>query len=470
VLAARLLKEDDVEPLAEAVLTVLERVGVLCQNQELTRALEAAGAQPERGSEIVRFPRRVVAEFVEGLRRENEGRNGWQEAPLTPAPAIISGQVAQFYYDDAARQARSACQEHFITLTKFGDALHGEEGVGHSLSLTDVPPLLEPLHAGLLLAEYAHRPHAPFAWNVRQNDYLIEMGEILGLENWVNHGAICFAHPLRFDRDCADRFVRRVREGVPTGLTGMPVAGATTPVSLEGFIAVSCAEHIATWFAARAVNPRVPLAGSMWAGSVDMKTGTVSYSAPDAMLYGFAAVEFLRRWCGMLVPVGAGDYCEARVPGVYTALEKAYKSVLSSAFTGQPLAAGGGLIDNGRTLSPVQLLLDRDFAVAMAHYGRTANPVPENLCLDTIEQVGIGLKTNYLEAEHTLRHFRVALWLPEILDRSGWRGMATEEAVTEKALGKFRNLLSEYRKPEGRQDQLAAMRAVLERARRELLR
>lgn len=469
MIAGHLLREDDTEPLAEAVLTVLERVGVLCQNEELRRALEAAGAQPEHGSEIVRFPRHVVRKFVEGLRRESEGRDQWPDAFHAPTPATVSCQVAQFYYDDAARQLRSANREHFITLTKFGDALHGDQGVGHSLSLTDVPPLLEPLHAGLLLAEYAHRPHAPFAWNVRQNDYLIEMGEILGLENWVNHGAICFAHPLRFDRDCADRFVRRVKEGVPTGLTGMPVAGATTPVTLEGFIAVSCAEHVATWFAARALNPRVPLGGSMWAGTIDMKTGTVSYSAPDAMVYGAAAVEFLRRWCGMLVPLGTGDYCEARVPGVYAALEKVYKSLLASLLTGQPLAAGTGLVDNGRALSPVQLLLDRDFAVALSCLGRKANPTLENLALDTIEQIGPGLNTNYLEAEHTVRHFRAALWLPEILDRSGWRGMETEEAVMEKAVQELRDLLAAYRKPEGRDEQLAAMRAVLERAQKELL-
>ncbi|MCX7598140.1 MAG: trimethylamine methyltransferase family protein [Armatimonadetes bacterium] len=466
--AKYLLKESDVEPLAEAVLRVLEQVGVLCQNDELRKALQEGGAQPDPSSEIVRFPRRVIENFVEGLRRENEGRDQWDNNPRAPEPAIISGQVAQFYYDDAAGQIRSASREHFITLTKFGDALHGHQGVGHSLSLTDVPPLLEPLYAGLLLAEYAHRPHAPFAWNVRQNDYLIEMGQILGLENWVSHGAICFAHPLRFDRDCADRFVRRVKEGVPTGLTGMPVAGATTPVTLEGFIAVACAEHVATWFAARALNPEVSLGGSMWAGTVDMKTGTVSYSAPDAMVYGAAAVEFLRRWCGMLVPLGAGDYCESRVPGAYTALEKVHKSLFASLLTGQPLAAGTGLIDNGRALSPVQLLLDRDFATALSHLGRPMNPTAEHLALDTIEQVGVGLDTNYLEAEHTLRHFRAALWLPEILDRSGWRGMETEEAVMEKALGKFHALLAEYRKPEGREEQLAAMRGVLERAHKEL--
>jgi trimethylamine:corrinoid methyltransferase-like protein len=39
-----------------------------------------------------------------------------------------------------------------------------------------------------------------------------------------------------------------VKAGVPTGLTAMPVAGVTAPVTVEGFIVVASAEYIATWF------------------------------------------------------------------------------------------------------------------------------------------------------------------------------------------------------------------------------
>jgi hypothetical protein len=65
----------------------------------------------------------------------------------------------------------------------------------------------------LLLAEYARKPAGAFAWNVRQVDYLIEMGEILGIENWFTWGAICFAHPLRFDKDV--RFANLIPPPVP---------------------------------------------------------------------------------------------------------------------------------------------------------------------------------------------------------------------------------------------------------------
>ena len=41
--------------------------------------------------------------------------------------------------------------------------------------------------------------------------------------------------------------------------------------------------------------------------------------------------------------------------------------------------------------------------------------------------------------------------------------------MLDRAQDRIRNLLERYRKPEGREDQLAGMRAVVERARRELM-
>lgn len=466
-----LMKDQDVEPLAEGVMSVLERVGVLCENDELCRALAEWGAEVDFERQRVRFPRRAVGEFVDGLRKEfSEQPHSRGEAFGAPGLAGISTQVAQLYHDAETDETRSSDGAGFVELVKLGSVLHPDSPVGHVLSMTDVPPLLEPFRAGLLLAEWATIPGAPFVWRVDQVDWMIEMGHALGRENWFTWGAVCFAHPLRFDRDTVGKFVRRVREGTPTGLTGMPVAGVSTPVTVEGFVVVSTAEHVATWIACRALNPTVALSGSMWGGSVDMKTGAVSYSAPDAMLYSFAAVEFIRRWTGFRMPVGSGEYCDAKKPSLYAALEKAYKAMTVSAFTGQPASPGTGLIDEGKTMSAVQFLLDREFALATASLSRTLDPTPENLGLEAAFEVGIGLETNYLETQHTLRHFRDCLWLPRIIERVRWNGAETEARAIEAAKVKLRELIAQYRKPEDREERLAAMRQVYERAKAALLR
>lgn len=468
---ASLLQDDHVEPLADGVLAVLEQVGILCQNEGLATALDRAGARVDFEAQRVRFPRQMVNEYVARFRVE------YGEAELQPAqsfhpPALPSmeTQVAQHMYDHAKRQRRSGNTRDFITCIQLGDVLHGERGVGHALLSTDVPPLLEPLNAALLLAEYAHHPKGAYPWNYRQIDYLIEMAEIMGEPKLWSWGALCFAHPLRLDKDVVNRMVRMAKEGVSVGITAMPVAGISTPVTVEGFIAVAAAEVVAVWIAARAINPQCPLGGSMWAGTVDMATGGVSYSAFDAMYYAFAVCEFIRRWTGINFPPGSGEYSDAKVPGMYAALEKHYKAMTVAAFTGRHPGVGQGMLECGKVLAPVQMMIERDLAASLGQYGRELAPTAENIALPTILDVDLGLHKNFLQSTHTLEHFRQTLWLPQLVDRSGYSGPPQDEALLDRAQVKVEEALEQYVKPEGREDKLEQMRAVMERAGKELAR
>jgi len=461
-----MLRDEDIEPLGDAVCRVLEEVGVLCENAELLQALQDAGARVDAAAQRAWFPAEIIRRFVESLRKETPPSPRCIEPEPFPEIGLpgIGAQVAQFYYDVEQSEKRQGNRGDFVTLIRLGEVLHGDRGVGHALLLTDVPAMIEPLEAGVLLAESARNPSPPFAWNVRQVDYLLEMGHVLGRRNWVTWGAICFAHPLRFDRDVADKFVRKVRLGLATGLTAMPVAGVTAPVTLEGFIAVAAAEHVATWFAVRAINPECPLSGSMWAATADMRGG-VSYNAFDAMLYAFATAEFLRRWTGRAVTVGGGEYCDAREPGWFAAMEKLCKAMMIAAFQGRPAGIGQGMLECGKTICPEQLLIERDLTHGLRFLSRQVRPTPESLALDAVADVGIGLEKSYLEVRHTLEHFRSSLWLPELIDRAGWNGPGTDETLLQRAVEKKHALLAEYRQPDRDPDELHALRGIVERAR-----
>jgi len=464
-----LLQTSDIDALGDGVFRVLDRVGVLCQNREMLTALQQAGAQVDFERETALFPRPMCETLLDQIQSESD-RVETKASTAFRAPGLphLGTQIAQFFYDYETGERRSGNRKDFVDLIKFGSALHPDTPVGHSLLMTDVPPMLEPLEAAVLLAEYAHRPSPAFAWHVDQVDYLIEMGEVLGIPDWFSWGAICFAHPLRFDRDVADKFVRRVRLGVPTGLTAMPVAGVTTPVPVAGFIAVAAAEIFATWLAARAINPDVPLAGSIWGGAMDMKTGAVSYCSFDAMRYAFTLSEFLRKWTGKTVHVGGGEYCDAKQPGYFAALEKAYKAMSIAAFTGQHPGVGQGMLEEGKTLCPAQLLLEREFSSGVGRFGAPIAVSEETLCLETIFDVGFGLRTNHMDTEQTLQHFREHLWCPEHFDQSGWNGPETDAAVLSRMQNQVNDYLSAYQKPEVDPEGLEKMRDVVARAEKAL--
>jgi trimethylamine--corrinoid protein Co-methyltransferase len=460
----------DTEALGEGVFGILEKVGMCFQNAEILFALEESGAQVNHTEQTVIFPRPLLLEFVDNLRKETATRALAEERFHAPALPTVTGSVAQFIYDHDRKQTRPGRRDDLVAAVKLGEALHPAEPVGHALVLTEMPPLIEPLEAALVLAEYASIPAAPFAWDIRQAPYLEKMGNLLGLERWYSLGAVCIAHPLCFDRNTADRYVHMMRHGLrPAGLTSMPVAGVSAPVTVEGFLALTAAEFLAAWIVGRALNPNISLGGSMWAGTSDMQTGHVSYSSFDSMFYAIATMQFLRAWCGVTVSVGGGEYCASRIPGLYAALEKAYKAMTIAAFTGAHPTIGEGMLDSGKAFSAEQLILDREFGLGVQQFAREIAPTDENIALDAIVEIGRGAGGSHLTTDHTALRFRDSLWLPHLLSRKGWTGCEDETTRIERYHEEALMLTQQAHKPEGREDVLEAMRKVVEKAKSDLI-
>ena len=127
------------------------------------------------------------------------------------------------------------------------------------------------------------------------------------------------------------------------------------------------------------------------------------------------------------------------------------------------------MLECGKTLCPAQLLLERELSLGVNIFGRSIDPTDDNISLDAILDIGIGFERSHIETEHTLRHFSSSLWLPELIDRSGWNGFEGEEEMLRKAQARVNELIAEYKKPEVDEEKLARMRKVVERARKEML-
>jgi trimethylamine--corrinoid protein Co-methyltransferase len=440
-------------------------------------ALEKAGAKVDYAAERAWLPRRMVQEVIEAQKhRASPEERQLPNRIRAPGLPGLGCQVAQFYLDWAKKERRAGTRDDLVKMVKLGDVLHGGGSVGHCLLMRDVPAPIEPIVACALLIEYARSPGHTYPHYAEQFDYLMEIGEIYeGRIDRFLIGGIFITSPLRVCRRAADFMARRLKLGMECYMGTMACAGASVPVTLAGAIVVAAAEILGTWACIHAMRPEAQFRASIAAGSVDMRSGNTSYCSPEAMLLNLGTAEFFRRICGKRIGIaGASDYSDAKFPGLAAAYEKAFKVMTVSAFTGVQPPVGEGMLESGKTLSPEQLLIEREVT---QHIQRLANPLDvsdEALALDAIREATSSVGQTFINTEHTLHHFRAALWHPGLLNRGVWQSFAvnaaTEREIVDRAHEMVEEKVAQYVPPPVGEDKLKAIRKVVERARRKLCR
>ncbi|MBT3377997.1 MAG: hypothetical protein HN742_38970 [Lentisphaerae bacterium] len=487
----RVLTDSDVEILVDGVCEVLEKQGFCCENHDILHAFQQAGAQVDLDQQVARFPDPLIREFAESVRAED--KSTWCDQlspdnreiiysgyhPYAPneefrAPRLpyMFHNLSTYYYDDDTRTRRLGNHDDFINLVKLGDVLHPDDGVGHILNLAgDTPAPIEPLEAALVLLEHANKPRGVYVHDIRQIEYLEEIEEIFEITDphWHWMANICPSSPLKLDRLAAERYVHMLKTGIhPAKLAAMPVAGVNMPVTSAGSIVIIAAEFMVLWFAARLLqSKKIPLTGMPILGTMDLATADVSFTAFDAAIRRFAICDFIRSWAGVQLAPGPGEWTPTKEPGMYCTLEKAYFAMMAAAFTGVHPEVGVGHIDAGLSISPVQFLLDTEFTDSLKQLEKPSI-TREDLGLDAILDVGFGLREDHMTTDHTINHMRSAVWMPECWRRTSW-SPETEADLLKQTRRKVKELQSQYEKPTGRDDQLAAARRVIDRAKCELI-
>jgi len=114
----------------------------------------------------------------------------------------------------------------------------------------------------------------------------------------------------------------------------------------------------------------------------------------------------------------------------------------------------------------VQLLLDYEYTRGLSFLAQP-RITREELGLESIFQVGFGRDQDFLTTEHTIEHMRAATWMPNCFTRNAWSPEENARVLRQTA-ARVQELMGRYEKPTGREEQVAAARAVVARAQREL--
>ncbi len=472
-----LFGESELDRLHAAVLRVLERTGIRVCNGELLAALARSGANVDGAGQVARFPQHLV----EGLIAERR-RQPW--APVRERGELerqykvgLGGAICPFYHDYDRKVRRPCTRQDLLDVVHWAEVdLSPERSVGQAMTLTEVDPRIETVEAYALLLEHTSRPSCPGeSIDLAQIPFLLDLATAYYGEPRFPPGPSFMTSPLTIGHRLAAYLVAAARYGVRHFSIGvMPIGGGNAPMTVAGTVVIAVAEALGYALAVKALAPEAAFTVGACNGILDLRRGTPSFNAPEALLSDLGFCELFNRRYGGGANVAAGpDYIDAALPNIQAAYERTFRAMAIAAFVGQPFELGGyGTLDAGQIFSPVQFIIERDMGEGIWRFGQGIEVSAESIGLEAIEAVGAGEGRSFLEAEHTLHHCRET-WFPRYLYRGVYGDDATEHGrdrqMLDAANQHYRECIARYQPPTLDEGRRKDIRRIVARARQTLL-
>jgi trimethylamine--corrinoid protein Co-methyltransferase len=439
------------ERLQAATLRILETTGVRFDTEEAREILRHGGVRIE-GSVAHFWPQQVEwALSVTPRFFDLHDRQGRQVLTRGRGSQVCfeAGGGSTNVLDWRTGEVRLFTLADAVETAKLTDALPQIVSVSSGGFISDVPTDRTDYHAFVTCFENSSKPMSVPA---RGRRTLREMMKILiqdagGLEQ-IQKRPFCqiginTLSPLIFDADGCDLLLDGVRYGLPVSASGWPQLGATGPVTVAGAVVVAHAECLAGLVLAQLAGEGTRYFTYGSTPVFDMRHTVCSTGSPERAL-GNTLLLQLGRHIGLPVTSSAVS-TDAKEIGVQAGVERALLC-LSAALAGAEIVGGLGWLDNCNTFSLELVLLDCEMAEAVRRFLRSETIDDEALGLETIEAVGpAGF---FLSEDHTLRHFRVAVWYPTLWERAARSPQPGEDAaLRQRTRRRIQELLESHQAP-----------------------
>lgn len=466
--------DDTLRRIDAAAMRLLTGTGVRIVHEGLLDLMEGAGCRVDRSTMRCRFSENFIREVVEHFRTnppaDVEIPPGWN-------PQNSLGHAGSYPHllDWPSGRRRLATKRDVVDMAKMAHVLDEFKVVGKVLTCCEVDQRIEPLWAAVRLAEITDKLIG--GGEIFEANYiepLVRMGEVLsGKSGDASLVTSCdfFISPLVFDRKQAECFLEKRRFGLPIVPGTMPISGMSAPVTPAGTVAVAVAELLAGWAFGYVVSPDLPAGGGVSSGSMDMRTMAACFGSPEAILQDLAAVQVCRRLYGIGIWAAVG-YVDCKRPGIEATFQKMLPlAAAPMGIGGDP--GGGGLLSAGQDYSPVQHLLDAEIGKAVERIRGHFEVNDDTLAVELVEQIAASGRTDFLQTEHTLEHFRAEQWYPKWFNRRLWQGTEHETEAERKMLERIdahcKDAIRRYEPPGVDQSKVAELRKIYRAAERSIL-
>lgn len=226
-----------------------------------------------------------------------------------------------------------------------------------------------------------------------------------GSENFKDRkiftATVCPLSPLTLGEDCCEIIMEAARLGIGLLIFTMPLAGATSAVTMAGTLVALNAEILSSLVLAQLAARGTPCTYGSAGTIMDLTMVDAALGAPEMAVLSAAAAQLAH--CYNLPSLVCGGMSDSKLPDAQTGYEFSYSAMLCAMAAGN-FISGMGVLEKGITFDYAKLLMDAEMADYIITAASGIDTSPENLALGTIDEAGPG--GEFLTHDHTYNHMR----------------------------------------------------------------
>jgi len=468
----QIISNDEIEAIHHASLKVLAEIGMDFLNDDARALWKKAGASVD--GERVRFEPALIEELVSHAPETFtiHGRNPLHNLQLGGDNMSFGTVGSPPNCHDMEGGRRTGTRVDFQNFLKLAQHFNAIDFIaGYPVEPVDVHASVRHLDALYDMATFTDKPYVAYMLgHERATDAL----EIARLARGISHEqfereptlmtVVNTNSPLKLDWNMLNGMMNLSSKGQVVCVTPFTLAGAMAPVTVAGALVEQNAEALAGLAFCQLVKKGAPVIYGGFTSNVDMKSGAPAFGTPEYMKAVVAGGQLARRY---KIPYRTSNTCAANMVDAQAAYESVFSLWALTMGGGNFIMHGAGWLEGGLVASFEKFVLDVDLIQMVREFLQPIEINEDALGVEAIREVGPG--GHFFGAQHTLARYSNAFYQPLISDwrnNQQWQAAGSPQAW-QRANHVYKQALQEYQKPAMEAGTEEALRAFVERRKRE---
>jgi trimethylamine--corrinoid protein Co-methyltransferase len=403
-----MLSESFIDQIVSEALDVLEKTGVLVENEEALRLLAEAGC--ECRGQTVSFKENLVEESLKTAPHSIKVYDRCGDLAMNLKGDAIHfnpGSGALTILDPVTLEEREPVTRDLVRFATLTDALPNIAAQSTEMISFDVPEAMQDRYRLYIGLQFSKKPVVTGTFTLESFEIMKDMlVAIRGSEKALREKPLaifdcCPSPPLKWSNLTCQNLIDSSKAGIPAELISMPLTGATSPVTLAGALVQLTAENLSGIVIHQLANPGAPIIFGGSPAAFDMRKGTTPMGAVETMMIAAAYVQ-IGKYLGLPTHAYMG-LSDAKIVDGQAGLETGM-GALTAALAGANVISGPGMLDFESCQSLEKLVLDNEICGMALRMVRGIEARGDRLGGDLYGDIYDG--DHFLASEETLRWFR----------------------------------------------------------------